>query len=82
MAPLEAKNEVADEILEYFSKKKQKVKKIFWNSQTGEIIVLAPVNKMDGLYVYDEDGAEPFVPSEDFDLFHRVANEANLIYEE
>lgn len=77
-----ATKELIDKILKTFEKKGYQVNKIYWNTSSGEVLVVAPLDDMDGLFVYiDNFKPIPFVPHENFKLYDRVAQDRNLIYD-
>lgn len=77
-----ATKELIDKILKTFEKKGYQVHKIYWNTSSGEVLVVAPLDNMDGLFVYvDNSNPIPFVPHENFKLYDRVAQDKNIIYD-
>lgn len=75
--------ELIEKILKVFNKKGYQVKKIFYNEPTSEAIIIAPVNDMDGIFVYTSKSNKPipFVPSENFKLYDKIVKDENIIYD-
>ena len=72
---------IIDKVTKTFEKKGYHVLQIYFNASTNEIIAVAPVNNMDGFFIYKNmKGPTPFVPFQYPKIYDRVAQDQNLIY--
>ena len=71
-----------DKILSTFSKKNINIQKIFWDDYTEKGIILAPIDNMDGYFLFDKkQNIIPFSPNENFKLYDQIVQEDNIIYD-
>lgn len=75
-----------DELIDIITKDMENydVQKIFWNDDIGKVIVMTkPVTGVDGMFMYENtlENRKLFTPNEDFNIYHEIVNDDNLVYE-
>lgn len=76
---------IIQKVTEEFQNEGLEITKIYWNGDTGKVIVITiPKNKMDGIYLYENTLSMKrlFSPTEDFEIFNTVVTDENLIYDD
>lgn len=79
---MDKKNNDIKKLLNILQKKNMQVQKIFFDEYSQKGLIVAPLDNMDGIFLYDKIGnVIPFSPNENFKLYNQIAQEQNLIYD-